>query len=90
MRWFFRWLSNKIEDAEYNIPKAMPESLYERQELESTEHITFKLYRGSGGWVVQVKKFDEKSQEIISTLHVVHFDENLGEALSKILTFEIL
>jgi hypothetical protein len=60
-----------------------------RSELEARP-ITFKLYTASGGWVLEYNFYDEKEDNNINSLHVIHHDDDLGQAISRIMTFETL
>ena len=54
--------------------------------------MNFTIYPASGGHVVEIRDalnhFDTPRNE--HTLHVIHSDKDLGEALAHILTFETL
>jgi hypothetical protein len=52
--------------------------------------MNFAVYRANGGTVVEINRYDRKKDDNYCDLHIVHSDENLGEALSKIITFESL
>lgn len=56
----------------------------------NTHPMMFKLHSASGGWVVEYNFYDEGRDENLTTLHIVNGDEELGTALSKIITFEAL
>jgi hypothetical protein len=52
--------------------------------------MNFIVYRANGGVLVEVNRYDERKDQHHCELHIVHPDENLGEALGKIVTFESL
>jgi hypothetical protein len=52
--------------------------------------MNFTVYRANGGTIVEYNKYDERKDQHHCDLHIVHEDENLGEALGKIVTFESL
>jgi hypothetical protein len=52
--------------------------------------MNFTVYRANGGTIVEYNKYDERKDQHHCDLHIVHEDQNLGEALGKIVTFESL
>jgi hypothetical protein len=52
--------------------------------------MSFTVYRANGGMMVEYNRYDERKDQHHCELHIVHPDENLGEALAKIVTFESL
>lgn len=61
----------------------------ESSELESRS-TSFNLYSANGGHVVELRHYDEKSDRIKNSLHIVPHDKDLGEALNHIITYEAL
>ena len=63
----------------------------DRHSIGSSRHrMNFTVYRANGGTIVEYNKYDERKDQHHCDLHIVHEDENLGEALAKIVTFESL
>jgi hypothetical protein len=63
----------------------------DRPSIGSSRHrMNFVVYRANGGVLVEINRYDERKDQHHCELHIVHPDENLGEALSKIVTFESL
>jgi hypothetical protein len=58
-------------------------------ELES-RGVSFNLYTANGGHVVELRHYDEKSDRMKNSLHIVPHDKDLGEALNHIITYEAL
>jgi hypothetical protein len=61
----------------------------ESSELESRS-TSFNLYSANGGHVVELRHYDEKSDRIKNSLHIVPHEKDLGEALNHIITYEAL
>jgi len=61
----------------------------ESGELES-RGVAFTLYNANGGHVVELRHYDEKSDRMKNSLHVVPHDKDLGESLNHIITYEAL
>ena len=94
MRWFEEWIlqrarriSNRPQaDSTMTVNQIMREnSIGDRQ-----HRMNFAVYRANGGTVVEINRYDRKKDDNYCDLHIVHSDENLGEALGKIITFESL
>ena len=63
----------------------------DRPSIGSSKHrMNFTVYRANGGVLVEINRYDERKDQHHCELHIVHPDENLGDALGKIVTFESL
>ena len=63
----------------------------DRPSIGSSRHrMNFVVYRANGGVLVEINRYDERKDQHHCELHIVHPDENLGDALGKIVTFESL
>ena len=60
-----------------------------QHELQS-RGVNFQLYTATGGTVVELRSYDERTDRHVNALHVIPSDADLGEALSKIITYEAL
>ena len=100
MKWFDNWFDNKVQQS-WNRPRAQTASSRDRDTISFTEdrqnhlgasrhRMNFTVYRANGGTIVEYNKYDERKDQHHCDLHIVHEDENLGEALGKIVTFESL
>jgi hypothetical protein len=63
----------------------------DRPSIGSSKHrMNFTVYRANGGVLVEINRYDERKDHHHCELHIVHPDQDLGEALGKIVTFESL
>ena len=63
----------------------------DRPSIGSNRHrMNFVVYRANGGMMVEYNRYDERKDHHHCELHIVHPDQDLGEALGKIVTFESL
>ena len=63
----------------------------DRPSIGSNRHrMNFVVYRANGGMMVEYNRYDERKDHHHCELHIVHPDQDLGEALGKIITFESL
>lgn len=76
------WLNN--DDYEQDVPQ-----LVEADRL-SSEGMRMQIYRASGGYVVETKSYDHHKDRNFCTMHVITEDQDLGDALGKIVMMEAL
>ena len=87
MRWLKRRLRNWINDdglisvRDLAIPSV---------EEPDGECIRFKVFRASGGTVIQTDQYDRKTDRQHTGLHVIVDGQDLGKELGRIITFESL
>jgi hypothetical protein len=58
--------------------------------IDLPDPITFKVQAVSGGTLVETRWYDHKKDESLVKLHIVTNEENLAEAIGKIVTMELL
>lgn len=88
MRWIKRKLYNWINDDSI-ILEDRPIAIAFRDEPD-TECIRFKVFRASGGTVIQTDRYDRKNDRQYNNLHVIVEGQDLGQELGKIITYESL
>ncbi len=59
-------------------------------EIDLTDPIRFSVQTVSGGTLIETRWHDEKKDEYVRKLHIVTENENLAEAIGKIVTMELL
>ena len=66
-------------------------SMKEAANIGSSRHrMSFVVYRANGGMMVEYNRYDDRKDQHQCELHIVHPDQDLGDALAKIVTFESL
>jgi hypothetical protein len=66
-------------------------SMKDAANIGSSRHrMNFVVYRANGGVLVEINRYDERKDHHHCELHIVHPDQDLGDALGKIVTFESL
>lgn len=96
MKWFDKWFSKKCKEA-WDDARQTPD-VYIGSIKGSTigcssigsHGINFTLHKASGGYVVEYRTYDEKNDRNNNRLHIITDEKELGEELSKIITFESL
>jgi len=92
MKWFDEWImrrARQINDRP-QMATAISRADSEPSIGDRRQRMNFAVYRANGGTVVEITRYDRKKDENHCDLHIVHPDDNLGEALGKIITFESL
>lgn len=59
-------------------------------EIELTDPIRFSVQQVEGGTLIETRWTDPKNDNYVRKLHIVTQDENLSEAIGKIVTMELL
>jgi hypothetical protein len=58
--------------------------------IDLTDPISFKVEAVQGGTLVETRWYDHKRDESIRKLHIVTGEENLADAIGKIVTMELI
>jgi hypothetical protein len=66
-------------------------SMKEAANIGASKHrMNFTVYRANGGMMVEYNRYDDRKDQHQCELHIVHPDQDLGDALANIVTFESL
>lgn len=92
MKWFKRRLRNWLNSEEdcyavETIPAGR--NRISLSEMDSPS-VNFKVMKANGGIIVESSRYDRQRDRHETGLHIIQDNEDLGEALSKIVTFENL
>ena len=88
MRWLKKKLRNWINDD--GLISLDDYAVVRTNDEPDSECIRFKVFRASGGVVVQTDIYDRKTDRQHNNLHVIVEGQDLGQELGKIITFESL
>jgi acetyl-CoA carboxylase carboxyltransferase component len=61
----------------------------EASRLDS-DGMRIQIYKASGGYVVETRNYDRRTDRHNNTMHVIREDQDLGDALGKIVMMEAL
>ena len=75
------WLNN---DYEQDIPQ-----IVEADRL-SSEGMRLQIYKASGGYVIETRSYDSHKDRHHNSMHVITEEQDLGDALGKIVMMEAL
>lgn len=79
---FRNWLNN--DNYEQDIPQ-----IVESDRL-SSEGMRMQIYKASGGYVVETRSYDSHKDRNFNSMHVITEEQDLGDALGKIVMMEAL
>ena len=94
MKWFYKWLAKKCQQAlnSDNVimkePDIMPVTKGNRIDNERT--MTLNVTKANGGWVIEHRQYDKHRDRNNNSVHIITDDKDLGEEIGKIITFESL
>ena len=80
---FRNWLN---DDNDSDVPHQLTVS----EDKLSSEGMRLHVYKASGGFVVETRKYDHKMDRHNTTLHVITETEDLGDRIGKIIMMEAL
>lgn len=84
-----KWLYNILKKKYQYILENEPVKAVQPRRLDS-HGINFTVHRATGGFIVEYHQYDRKNDRSEHTLHIVHEEEDLGNELSKIISFQSL
>jgi hypothetical protein len=77
------WLMRDDDEAD------VPHQLIEADKL-SSEGMRLQIYKASGGYVIETRSYDSHKDRHHNSMHVITEDQDLGDALGKIVMMEAL
>lgn len=94
MKWFDNWFAKKCKQAWENeqnsLNKYVETKLTAAEPEISSEGMNFTVYKASGGYVFESRRYDSKYDRRDCKLYIITEDMDIGTELGKILTFESL
>ena len=99
MKWGWDF-SRQLPDDDIHVPFARQRGgarlrkedmiLISDEEIDLTDPIRFSVQQVEGGTLIESRWTDPKTDNYVRKLHIVTQDENLSEAIGKIVTMELL
>jgi hypothetical protein len=78
------WLmTDELDMAEVCVQDIEPARL-------DSEGMRLQVYKASGGYVIETRSYDQRTDRHNNTMHVVTDDEDLGDRIGKIIMMEAL
>jgi hypothetical protein len=96
MNWFNRWVNKKIRDS-MNQPNVYSNDAkvsigIDRLDRETFDRpaLNFKMHRAESGWIMEVRRYDSRTDRNSTALHIINDEDDLGDNIAKIITMETL
>lgn len=80
---------NWLNDTDYEPNEGINIHSIEADRL-SSEGLRLQIYKASGGFVVETRSYDRKTDRNNNTMHVITENEDLGDRLGKIVMLEAM
>ena len=58
--------------------------------LDQSNGMNFTIHSANGGYVMEYNKYDPRTDERNSALHIITSDQDLGQGIAHIITLEML
>ena len=52
--------------------------------------MSFTIYNANGGYVMEYSKYDERTDRHNQTLHIIPSEQDLGQGIAHVITYEML
>ena len=97
MNWFDKWIMRKAEKISINrlgerdlVEQTMKSSAVSIGRNLDANNIQFKVYKASGGTIIETSQYDRRTDRHTSGLYIITDDKDLGKEIGKIITMESL
>lgn len=90
LKFLEKWLQNRKSKQLNKEDKTVPTAIVSRGHSIESRGMNFTLYRANGGYIIEHRVYDHKTDRNNSSLHIITEEKNLGEEIAKIITFENL
>jgi len=58
--------------------------------IDQSNGMNFTIHSANGGYVMEYNKYDPRTDERNTALHIITSDQDLGQGIAHIITFEML
>ena len=95
MKWLKRklrkWVDDAREEPDVFEHKLSSGNLVVREDVETfVEPMRFTLTKANGGFIVSTRRYDNRTDRSTGDNYIITDDDDLGDAISKIVTMEAL
>ena len=96
MKWFDRWFAKKSREAWENANsvavKATDISAFPttRGGVDKDADLNFKIYSATGGYVMEFRRYDRRTDNSNTNLYVIGKEDDIGERVARIVNMEIM
>lgn len=86
-KWLYNWLNSVNDNRKMARLESVDQPLVSSSRIES-RGMNFSVYRANGGYVIEHRVYDRKTDRSDNSLHIITDEKDLGEEIAKIITFE--
>jgi hypothetical protein len=86
-KWLYNWLNSVNDNRKMARLESVEQPLVSSSRIES-RGMNFSVYRANGGYVIEHRVYDRKTDRSDNSLHIITDEKDLGEEIAKIITFE--
>lgn len=99
MKWFNKWFAQKCKQAwedsqevesNMKVSVGLQTASPIRSNSIGANGMNFSVYKANGGFVIEYRLYDQHKDRNDNKLHIITEDQDLGEELGKIISFEAL
>lgn len=98
MKWFYKFLMKRLKETDqeqYCVNSPVRDEYSNKLGVATARPldmpgINFTLFPAHGGHVIEIRQYDKKTDRNEVSLHIIRSDEDVGEAIGKIITYEAL
>jgi hypothetical protein len=65
-------------------------SVVSRDRSLNSRGMNFSIHQANGGYVMEYSTYDEKTDRNSNALHIITADQDLGQGIAHVVTFEML
>ena len=82
---------NKVRSDNDALPSSKSiNTITSGRRLDQSNGMNFTIHSANGGYVMEYSKYDPRTDERNSALHIITSEQDLGQGISHIITLEML
>lgn len=83
---------NKVRNGENDVLQSSKSigTISSGRRLDQSNSMNFVIHSANGGYVMEYNKYDPRTDERNSALHIINSDQDLGQGIAHIITLEML
>lgn len=95
MKWLSKFVHKLAQQGSYYNESSIQggkalSSVVEETSLDRQNGMHFVVFKANGGHVIEFRKYDRKTDRNNNSLHIVTPEQDLGQQIAQIITFESL
>ena len=87
-KWLYNWLNSVNDTRKMARLESADQPLVSSSSRIESRGMNFSVYRANGGYVIEHRVYDRKTDRSDNSLHIITDEKDLGEEIAKIITFE--